>query len=116
MKKILTLILILTLTGCSSQRFNCPYTGGVRCQSVGDVDKQINSGEIGRDNKSKKPFKKLEPKKVPTSMLRTQEEVLSVWVAPYQTEDGTFHEEKVMHFVARPAEWVVDTEVNMEQN
>ena len=107
----------LALTGCAgNQKFDCPYSGGIRCQPLGEVDKQIDSGTLNQEKIAKKPFKKLEPKQVPTSMLRTEEEVLSVWVAPYQTEDGTYHEEKIMHFVARPAEWVVANEVNLGQN
>lgn len=108
MNKRLILTLTLTLlTGCSNHKFDCPYTDGVRCKSLSEVDRQINNGQIGTESSKKAPdLKKLEPKKVPDSPLRTQEEVLSLWVAPYQTEDGTYHEEKLMHFVARSAEWV----------
>ena len=109
---------LILLTGCAgNQKFDCPYKDGVRCKPLGEIDNQINSGELNssRGKGDRKPLKKLEPMSAPSSMLRTEEEVLSVWVAPYQTDDGTYHEEKVMHFVARPAEWVAADEIKLEQ-
>ncbi len=101
-KRFLLALLPPLLTGCAgNQKFDCPHSGGVYCKSLAEVDNQVNVSE-----KPKKEIKKLEFKKAPDSPLRAQEEVLSLWVAPYQTEDGTYHEEKIMHFVARPAEWV----------
>ncbi len=103
MKTVIVLSL-LVLSGCG-QSFDCPYKDGVRCLSLSEVDKQISAGKLNQKNKAK-PLKALEPQKVPDSPFRTVDEVLTVWVAPYQTEDGTYHEEKLMHFVARPAEWL----------
>ncbi len=102
--RIVILFSLLILTGCS-QSFDCPYKDGVRCLPLSEVDKQISAGKLNQKNNAK-PLKTLEPQKVPDSPLRTAEEVLTIWVAPYQTEDGTYHEEKLMHFVARPAEWL----------
>jgi hypothetical protein len=104
MNKVLTVIFSFSLlAGCvGNQKFDCPLSGGVQCKSLAEVDKHVDMP----DNNKKKAVQKLELKKAPDSPLRTQEEVLSLWVAPYQTEDGTYHEEKMMHFVARPAEWV----------
>ena len=101
MNKLLALSLSVLLTGCASQKFDCPHSGGVYCKSLAEVDKQSNAS----DKPKKTKVKKLEPKKAPDSPFRTKEEVLSLWVAPYQTEDGTYHEEKIMHFVVKPAEW-----------
>jgi hypothetical protein len=102
--KFLIVLLFTTLSGCA-QNFDCPYKEGVRCLRLSEVDKQISAGKLTQKNNTK-PLKMLEPQKVPDSPFRTPEEVLTVWVAPYQTEDGTYHEEKLMHFVARPAEWL----------
>ena len=103
---LISVLLFSLLTGCSNHKFDCPYTDGVHCKSLSEVDQQVDNDQAGKEPSKKTPsLKKLEPKKVPDSPLRTQEEVLSLWVAPYQTEDGTYHEEKLMHFVARPAEW-----------
>ncbi len=102
--KLLMVLLLTTLTGCS-QRFDCPYKDGVRCMRLSEVDKQISAGKLTQKPNAK-PFKRGEPQKISDSPFRTQEEVLTVWIAPYQTEDGTYHEEKRLHFVARPAEWL----------
>ena len=114
--KILLPLILIALTGCASQKFDCPYIDGVRCKSLSEVDKQVNQGKIGNTPKNGEP-KKLAFVKAPDSPLRSQEEVLSIWVAPYQTEDGTLHEEKTMHFVAKPAEWIsAVNEVVEEEN
>jgi hypothetical protein len=102
--RVITLFSLLVLTGCS-QRFDCPYKDGVRCMRLSEVDKQISVGKLTSKNKTK-PLKTLEPQDLPDSPLRAPEQVLTVWIAPYQTMDGTYHEEKRMHFVARPAEWL----------
>jgi conjugal transfer pilus assembly protein TraV len=112
MNKRLSLCLVLCkallLSGCGNQAFDCPYHDGVRCLRLSEVDRQVNAGQIGgaaikaKNNESLKP---LEPKMAPDSFLRTAEEVLSIWVAPYQDNDGSYHEQKVIHFVARPATW-----------
>lgn len=115
-KSSLLIFSTLILCGCTNQKFDCPYTDGVRCKSLSEVDQQVNQGKIGNISK-KSETKKLTFVKAPDSPLRSQEEVLSIWVAPYQTEDGTLHEEKIMHFVAKPAEWVsAVNEVVEEEN
>jgi len=108
MNKLFFLSLSVLLAGCASQKFDCPHTGGVYCKSLAEVDK----GEKAKKSK----VKKLEPKKAPDSPFRSKEEVLSLWVAPYQTEDGTYHEEKIMHFVVKSAEWVGASLEIMEEN
>lgn len=106
--KILIILLLASLTGCAGQRFDCPYKEGVRCLSLSEVDKRISAGTLTKHPAKRflKLSKPLEPQKVPDSPFRTTEEVLTVWIAPYQTEDGAYHEEKRMHFVARPPQWL----------
>jgi len=104
---IIAAALFISLAGCAHQKFDCPYTDGVRCKSLSEVDKEVSEGKLGNNRSSpKKELQKLTFIPAPESALRSQEEVLRVWVAPYQSQDGTFHEEKVLHFVAKPAEWV----------
>ncbi|MBP6103521.1 MAG: type IV conjugative transfer system lipoprotein TraV [Gammaproteobacteria bacterium] len=102
------------LSGCGNQNFDCPYKDGVRCMRLSEVDKQISAGKLGSDtqnhSKSSKASIKLTPLQpvffVPEgSPLRSQEEVLSIWMAPYQSIDGTYHEQNVLHFVAKEAAW-----------
>lgn len=106
------LLLLIGLTGCANQKFDCPYKDGVRCKRLSEVDKQLSSHSM-QDNS--KAFKKLALKRAPDSPIRTHEEVLSLWIAPYQTMDGTYHEPKRMHFIVKPAEWLgTTTELEVE--
>lgn len=114
MKKAIFLLSILSLAGCAgNQKFDCPISGGVYCKSLSEVDNTVEEPDKSKRNR----VKKLEPKKAPDFPLRTKEEVLSLWIAPYQTEDGTYHEEKIMHFVASPAQWMgTSLEITGENN
>lgn len=106
-----------------NQKFDCPYNDGVRCLSVSEVDQQVSSGQIVTDKevKKKKKFKlfsfldKTEP--VPASIpdpvqlshsspLRTQEEVVQIWIAAYEGEEGIYHQPTVLNTVLKPAQWV----------
>jgi type IV conjugative transfer system lipoprotein TraV len=128
MKKILSILFALSLTACATyHQFDCPYKEGARCLSVEEIDKKIDNGEIGHpekpfqsDNSKKKKCHlffctKKESKEfneplinlsdVSTSPLRTEEKVLSLWVAPFYTQDGIYHEGHRIHFVAKEPVW-----------
>ena len=107
------LIVSLPLIGCANPKFDCPYQDGVHCKSLSEVDREIDIGKLGEKSEgSQKNFSKpLIPISVPASPLRTPEEVLSVWIAPYQTQDGSYFEEKIMHFVVRDAGWAAVSEI-----
>ena len=111
--RILCIFMTLLLSGCAKQAFDCPYKDGIRCKPLSEVDKQIDAGRLGANDKTT-TIKKLALQPVPVSPLRTSEEVLTLWVAPYQTEDGTYHEERTLHFVAKPAEWIAATAIKSE--
>lgn len=40
---------------------------------------------------------------------RTREEKLRIWIAPFQDEQGNFHEPSVIHTVIRPSYWQMNT-------
>jgi type IV conjugative transfer system lipoprotein TraV len=122
MKKVIFLS-VLMLSGCmGNQKFDCPYNDGVRCLSVSEVDKQVSSGQIAttdKEVKKKKKFKlfsfldKTELAPVPdpvqlshSSALRTQEEVVQIWIAAYEGEEGIYHQPTVLNTVLKPAQWV----------
>ena len=106
------LIVSLSLMGCANPKFDCPYQDGVHCKSLSEVEREIDAGLNSNSQNSKKTaLKPLTPISVPASPLRTPEEVLSVWIAPYQTQDGSYFEEKIMHFVVRDAEWIAASEI-----
>ncbi len=116
------------LSGCGNQNFDCPTKDGVRCMRLSEVDKQISAGKLGVDSQPQKstkaatmlaPLQPMQAFFVPEegSPLRRKEEVLSIWMAPYQSEDGTYHEQNVLHFVAVEASWTVPHAVieNLEE-
>ncbi|MBN9289488.1 MAG: TraV family lipoprotein [Gammaproteobacteria bacterium] len=38
-------------------------------------------------------------------LKRTKEEILTVWVAPFEDEEGIYHEPGVLRAVVSPARW-----------
>ncbi len=110
MKLKLTLIMatVIILTGCATQSFDCPYKDGVRCKSVSEVDKLISAGKIGKNECSKQKPEVLLSTMPPSSAstLRTQEEVIQIWVAAFEGEDGTYHQETVLNTVLRAPQWI----------
>ena len=109
--KIVFILVLLSITGCASQKFDCPFNDGVKCMSLSEVDKMRGKNASSRKLKD---IKKLTFYKPSRSTLRTEEEVLTIWMAPYRTEDGTLFEEKIMHIVAKPAEWVALEDIKSE--
>ena len=131
MKKIVLILFSLTLSACSMQhQFDCPYKEGAHCLSVEEIDKKIDSGEIGDKTESKKSANdspqskschlfscaKKETNNVnefllklpdSSSPLRTHETLLSLWLAPFYTEDGIYHEAHRIHFVAKEPSWKI---------
>ncbi len=101
---------VMMLTGCASnQRFDCPYTDGVRCKSVSEVDKLVSSGRIGKKDccskaKIEDTLSSLSPP--PVSTLRTQEEVIQIWVAAFEGEDGINHQQTVLNTVLKSPQWL----------
>jgi len=117
MKKIILVLWCLTLSACATQhQFDCPYKEGARCLSVEEIDKKIDAGEIGNKsitlnkntfsstlqkiNQASTDFPNMSP-----APLRTVETVLSLWIAPFYTQDGIYHEGHRLHFVATDAAW-----------
>ena len=40
---------------------------------------------------------------------RAKEEPLRIWIAPFQDDQGNFHEASVVHSIIRPAFWQMQT-------
>jgi len=123
MKKVLLSLVCLSLTACSARhQFDCPYKEGARCLSVGEIDKKIDTGEIGSQpiQQKRKPLLSSEAKEdllttLPSpSPLRTEETVLTLWVAPFYTGDGVYHDAHRLHFVARESSWKGISEIKEE--
>lgn len=131
MKKTLFLLSGLAfLAGCThvNENFSCPVGKGMGCQSITEVKKKLNQGEIELPDSTTQAYKKhhrgmqesasFSKRSVfdgstsyvmdvdGMSVERTPERLLRVWVAPHQDVDGNFRESSVIHTVIQDGSWV----------
>ena len=106
---------LIALTGCGRtlEKFDCPYGKGVGCRSITEVNQMVNEESV----------KGLEEGTLPPSVAassyslkgsingskiqRVSEEHLRVWLAPFQDEQGDFHEASIIHTVLKPGYWQI---------
>ena len=114
MKFKLSILIILALTGCSipKEQFDCKYGVGLGCKSITEVNQMVNDGALGGRHPNPKP--QIAVSKNVTNLIhepmvvqRVTEEHLRVWLAPFQDEQGCFHEGEIIHTVLRPGFWQV---------
>ena len=113
--KFVSIIVVLQgLGGCAkiSGTFDCPYGKGVGCRSITEVNQMVNDGKLSSDSQaslqspivtSNKPHAIALADKA--KVHRMKEEHLKVWVAPFEDEQGNFHEDSVIHTVLKPGSW-----------
>lgn len=113
-------VALMLITGCGLKKFDCPYTDGISCKSLSEVNAMVDRGEHGtKPSKNKSKIKEdfinqellaldgtnimsiegQEPKRIP-------EKVLRIWLAPYESVEGTFHQQTFINTVVSPAHWV----------
>ena len=126
------------LTGCSLQSqegFDCPVGKGLGCQSITEVKKKLNQGEIDIPETTMEVAQRqgmgfhgghlheplvmkqtpvyFKESAYPLSIMdgngfviqRIPEQPLRVWIAPYQDQDGNLWEASVVHTVIRQGSW-----------
>ncbi len=122
MKKINKILLILIITfamsGCASMNsdFDCPMKNGVRCQSLDEVNAAVDRGEIGGSGVATECS---QPSYMNTSYplykdgiasrqssVRYPEDVMRVWIAPYEDTSGNYHQASSVYTVARSGYWI----------
>ena len=117
--KFISIVVVLQgLSGCSkmSGTFDCPYGKGVGCRSITEVNQMVNDGKLsGLDSVESTQHKATVAHKCDkqqeialvdkTKVHRMKEEHLKVWVAPFEDEQGNFHEDSVIHTVLKPGSW-----------
>lgn len=97
-----------------SKEFDSKYEKGVGCKSISEVNQMVDDGSLkgseeklyvsSTDSKSERISKPVILSD--QGMLqRVEEEHLRVWVAPFQDEQGNFHEASVVHTVIKPGFW-----------
>lgn len=115
-KSVFALIAVLNTSACAlySKEFDSKYEKGVGCKSISEVNQMVDAGVIkGADDQTlATPLYSTSEKISKPIMLsdqgmiqRVQEEPLRVWIAPYQDEQGNFHEASVVHTVIKPGYW-----------
>ncbi len=109
-------IFLLSACSVSKENFDCPAGKGVGCRSISEVNEMVNQRTL---NPTKKDTQKA-AKDMSSAFLsaddfstegmiieRVKEAHLRVWVAPFQDEQGQFHEASVIHAVLKPGFWQV---------
>ena len=111
---------VMILSACSvpKESFDCPAGKGVGCRSISQVNEMVNQNKL---NPNKKDIAKASQDPLASTMPlspeilssdgmiieRIKEAHLRVWIAPYQDEQGQFHEGSIVHTVLRPGFWQV---------
>jgi conjugal transfer pilus assembly protein TraV len=113
-------MITLTLSGCSVYReefSECGPDKGIPCKTLSEVHQIMNEqqgmntpmppviGEMSGNNVNHEEVV-LSDKSV---IQRAREEHLRVWIAPFQDDQGNFHEASVVHSVVRPSFWQMQT-------
>ena len=126
--RVLTIAAVLLLTGCAStSKFDCPAGSGVSCTSISRVNDMVDEGSleqhIGKRKKRKKHKEyvvekpSFEQKTLANAPTRTTEQILQLWVAPYEGAEGIYYQQAFVNVVVRKGGWVkpVVDDLSMEQ-
>lgn len=119
-------LVCLVLGGCASagsSHFSCPNPQTGMCKPIHDVDKMVSQGQIGSTSVTTVAntsaatntgasgtfgnFSTPYPAALvtPGVPLRLQEQVMAVWLAPYQDKQGNYHEPSTLYTVIKPGQW-----------
>jgi conjugal transfer pilus assembly protein TraV len=127
------LLILVLLSGCSShikEEFDCPPGKGLGCQSITEVKKKLNQGQISLPETTTEAYRRggsstgsplvMDKTVIPfsgemtsTSLVdsngvviqRTPEKLLRVWIAPHQDQDGNLREASIAYTIVRPGYW-----------
>lgn len=123
-KKVLVVLPVLSislLTGCTGMhsQFDCNAKGGIQgCASLGHVNRMADQGDFDRNDSSSSASlgSKTALNESPTGMflktpsagepLRFGETVQDVWIAPYQTQDGSYVWPSMETVVLQKGHWI----------
>ncbi len=93
--RVIGLLMLLILSGCSAMNdnFTCSQEPGVMCKSLDQVNGMVNRGELGSTPK------------LPTPRLALEQQVVAVWLAPYQDGEGNYHDSTKIYTTVAPNRW-----------
>ncbi len=98
------------LTGCGelNSQFTCPMKPGVSCQSLDQVNSLVDQGKLAEA----KPLSST-PSTLTVNIqysnddvvTRQTEQVMRLWIAPYQDSQGNYFSDSVVYHVIQPGQW-----------
>lgn len=113
--------MMMLLTGCNdlNSQFTCPKQPGINCQSLDQVNTLIDEGKLASDSSSSAPKMKANTPSIVMSAnqdfknkedsppaLRTPDNVMCLWIAPYVDTEGNYFSASVVYHVIQPSQWV----------
>lgn len=120
MKKYQLLPILFLLAACSSasEHFDSEATQGVGVKSLSEVNAMIDQGKLagipveGATAVAPQVVAKPSSSALATILLSDQslaqrqpEQHLRIWIAPFQDNQGNFHEGSIVHTLQRPSFW-----------
>jgi conjugal transfer pilus assembly protein TraV len=110
--RILFCLSFLSLTGCSTsfETFDSEPGKGVGSKSITEVNQMIDRGAfVSLDTQQNHPQVLIQEESTSSSkdlsVERIPEKKLCVWIAPFQDDNGDFHEASSVYTVVRPGLW-----------
>lgn len=137
MKKLMVIGAVATLSGCANftgldakADFACAAPEGVSCSSMAGVyanmgrastsAKSKNEGEeeyaylggtnyaernkAGTDQYGRRPMTYSQTSGIP---IRTQPQIMKIWLAPWQSQDRTFYDQSYAYIVVNHGDWIL---------
>lgn len=115
-----SLTTLIMLSGCSTTpRYACNAPDGGKCQSV-TAAYQAALGTKAKAEKSSNGTNATQAKPAVTQYIpegvaiRSMPQVMRVWLAPWEDNNGVFHDQSYNYFVADAGEWTL--RANVERN
>lgn len=118
--KIFFLSATICLSGCSSvsEVFDTPPGEGVGNKPISEVNRMVSQGSLGKEDPSLPQvlspvmgIPSLKPSAFvlsdKTVIQRVPEQTGRVWIAPFQDEQGNFHEGSIVHTLITPSSWKI---------
>ncbi len=120
-RKLFNLSLILgcsaMLSGCGelNSQFTCPMKPGVTCQSLDQVNTMVDQGKLAEAKPTPTPAQSADSVltvnisySADEGVSRSPEQVMRLWVAPYQDNQGNYFSSTHVYHVIQPGHWSTD--------
>lgn len=108
--RIFVLLGIIGLTGCThmNSHLDCGLQKGATCKSLDEVNQLVDAGHLGNGKikRVKRHGRHIHVAGNTPKPVRVPEEVMRIWVAPYQDAQGNYHGEKFVYAVVKSSAWL----------